>query len=699
MQLPALRQELALHPGPRAADGTPTWTLHDPSDNRFFQIGWAAFEMLSRWSLGTGERLLAAIARETTLSVDQAALEDLLRFLLHHHLVAAHFAPDTARLEKAAQATRLSKAMWLLKHYLFIRVPLVRPMPFLRAVSPYIQWIYTPLFWWAVVLCAAGGLLLAAQQWDQFVHTFAAYADWRGLVGIGVALSAAKLLHELGHAFTAYRHGCRVAHMGVAFLVMWPVLYTDTNEAWKLASRRQRLQIGIAGMAAEIALAAAATLLWSFLPDGPVRGGVFLLATSTWLLTLAINLSPFMRFDGYFLLSDWLDMPNLHSRAFALGRWRMREWLFGLGDPPPEGFAPRRARFLITFAYGTWLYRLTLFLSIAFLVYHVFFKTLGIFLLAIELGWFIALPVWRELTTWWQLRDRMQWHGRTLRAAALFGAVLLVLVVPWRGSVRAPAIVEASHAQKLYAPVPAQVAEVAVREGERVHAGQILARLTSPELDYELSGAAAREKQLRWQVEQQAFDSRLLEAGEALRTRWQAAQEEVAGLKEVARQLELRAPFDGVVAARSDALLRGQWLARGEAVLQVVSEQGSRVQAYVAEEDLPRIDDHARARFVADAPGTPAIDCRVMEVDRVNLAQIDAPQLASVFGGPIPSVRQGQIIAPLRAVFRVRMDDCVGASRVHQERAGAVSIDAAARSFAASWLRQLGAILRREGSL
>ncbi|MGC3965227.1 MAG: HlyD family efflux transporter periplasmic adaptor subunit [Rhodocyclaceae bacterium] len=669
------------------------------ADNRFFQIGWAAFEMLSRWSLGSDEKLLAAVARDTTLSVDQAALEDLLRFLLHHHLVAAHFAPDTARLEKAAQASKLSKAMWLLKHYLFIRVPLVRPMPFLRAVSPYIQWIYTPLFWWSVALCAAGGLLLATQRWDQFIHTFAAYADWQGLVGIGVALSVAKVLHEMGHAFTAYRHGCRVAHMGVAFLVMWPVLYTDTNEAWKLASRRQRLQIGVAGMAAEIALAAAATLLWSFLPDGPVRGGVFLLATSTWLLTLAINLSPFMRFDGYFLLSDWLDMPNLHSRAFALGRWHMREWLFGLNDPPPESFPPRRARFVIGFAYATWLYRLTLFLSIAFLVYHVFFKALGIFLLAIELGWFIALPIWREMKTWWQLRDRMQWHGHTLRAAVLFVAALLILVVPWRGSVRAPAIVEASHAQKLYAPVPAQVAEVVAREGDRVRAGQLLARLASPELDYELASAIAREKQLRWQVEQQPFDSRLQDAGEALRTRWQAAREEVAGLKDLTRQLELRAPFDGVLATRSDALRSGQWLARGEAVLQVVSEQGARVQAYVSEEDLPRIADHAQARFIADAPGMPAVACRVAEVNRVNLAQIDSPQLASVFGGPIPAVREGQMLAPLRAVFRVRMDECAGAAHVRQERAGAVHIDATATSFAAGWLRQLGAVLRREGSL
>src|SRR5688500_3708598 len=149
-------------------------------------------------------------------------------------------------------------------------------------------------------------------------------------------MSFAKVLHELGHAYTAHRHGCRVPAMGAAFLVLWPVLYTDTNEAWKVASRNARLQIGAAGMAAELALAACATLLWSFLPDGPLRSGVFLLSTSTWIITLAVNLSPFMRFDGYFLLSHLLNTPNLHERAFAFGRWHLREWLFGLGAPEPE---------------------------------------------------------------------------------------------------------------------------------------------------------------------------------------------------------------------------------------------------------------------------------------------------------------------------------------------------------------------------
>ena len=305
-ELPALRQELSLSASPTNADGSPAWTLYDPAAHRFYQLGWAAFEILSRWSLGSVELIVAAVRRDTTLEVDLDDVLSLARFVVVHELVAVNSAHDTQRLLEAHAKRRVSPAMWLLKHYLFVRMPLVQPMPFLRWISPWVQWLFRPAFWWTTFASALLGAYLASRQWDEFVHTFRDYAGWQGLLGMAIALSLAKVLHELGHALTAYRYGCNVPTMGVALLVMWPVLYTDTNEAWKLRSRRERLHIGAAGMLAELALAAYATLFWSVMPDGPLRAGVFMLATSTWIDTLTQKLSHFTRFDGYFLLSDLL---------------------------------------------------------------------------------------------------------------------------------------------------------------------------------------------------------------------------------------------------------------------------------------------------------------------------------------------------------------------------------------------------------
>jgi hypothetical protein len=138
-----------------------------------------------------------------------------------------------------------------------------------------------------------------------------------------------------------------------------------------------------------------------------------------------------MRFDGYFILSDFLEMPNLHERSFALARWRLREWLFDLGEEKPEHFGRRREIGLIAFAWAVWVYRLVVFLGIAVLVYHFFIKIIGVFLFMVEIIWFIALPIRHELQAWakrWpQIRSRSRSRRSVLLLALLSGLLSLVL--------------------------------------------------------------------------------------------------------------------------------------------------------------------------------------------------------------------------------------------------------------------------------
>src|SRR5262249_2899006 len=143
------------------------------------------------------------------------------------------------------------------------------------------------------------------------------------------------------------------------------------------------------------------------------------------------NASPFMRFDGYFLLSDWLDMPNLHARAFALARWDLRERLFALGEAPPERFPRAREIGLIVFAWATWIYRLALFLGIAVLVYPFFVKAVGIGGFAVGIGWFVLLPLGSEVRAWRQRWPVIRARPRARRTAAVATAALALVVVPW----------------------------------------------------------------------------------------------------------------------------------------------------------------------------------------------------------------------------------------------------------------------------
>ncbi|PXW27215.1 HlyD family efflux transporter periplasmic adaptor subunit [Paraburkholderia caballeronis] len=699
-RLPQLRQELTLTPGAATPDGAPTWMLHDPAANRFFQLGWPAFELLSRWPLDDPLAIVEAVNRETTLTVTPDDLDALVRMLRQQSLLVAATAADTARLEHHKAAQRTSRAMWLLKHYLMIRVPLWHPMPFLRAAARHVAFAYRPASWLIVAAVAMTGLVLVSRRWDEFVHTFHGYADWRGLIGVGIALGFAKVLHEFGHAFTAQRHGCRVPTMGVALLVMLPVLYTDTTEAWKVAARKDRLWIGAAGMLSEIALAAFATLAWSLLPDGPLRGGAFLLATTTWIATLAINASPFMRFDGYFLLSDWLDMPNLHDRAFALGRWWLREWLFGFGDPQPEPCSASRRRFLIAFSFATWLYRLVVFLSIALVVYHAFFKLLGMLLFCVEFGWFIVRPIWRETQATWQRRDELRWCRETRRSALLGAAAVAFFVVPWHAGVSAPAVLAPQRAQGLYTVAAGYLADQPppARDGQRVRAGDTLAVLASPDLEARLAAATASEALLHWEVDQQSFDERLQQQGTALARRWDATRQTVAGIQAEIAQLTIRAPFDGTVQTGDDPPAPGTWLPRGERVYDLIAPGGVKGDAYVGEDDVARLKAGQSAVFVASLPELAARDCRIDAIDKVNVATLDAPSVASTYGGPIPAEPNAKTrqLVPLQATWQVRFGGCDGEAGIGREVNGTVQLGAGRQSFVGEGLRFVAAVLQRE---
>lgn len=697
--LPSLRQELSLTRGAPAPDGSPTWMLQDPAANRFYQLGWPAFEMLSRWSLGDAQAIVDAVNAETTLTVSLDDLEALYRLLRQSNLFVSASADETDRLRAVHDASRMTHAMWLLKHYLMIRIPLWNPTPLLRRGARYVAFVYRPAFWWVVCACAVLGLALVSRRWDTFVHTFRAYADWHGLLAIGVTLAFAKVLHEFGHAFTAYRYGCRVPTMGIALLVMVPMLYTDTTDAWKVPSRKARLCIGAAGMLAELALAAFATLAWSLLPDGPLSAAAFLLATTTWISTLTINASPFMRFDGYFLLSDWVGMPNLHDRAFAFGRWWMREWLFGFGEPQPEPCTPGRRRFLIAFTYVTWLYRLAVFFSIALIVYHAFFKALGLLLFVVEFGWFIVRPVAVEVAACWRRRHLLAWRRQTVRSAVLASLLLAWFVLPWHGGIRAPAVFGPLHAQGLYAPEAGYVSDGGTlpRDGAHVRAGTVLAVLVSPDLDYRLKAARAEETQLRWQVEQQPFDQQLLQEGVALRKRWEAARETVDGLERQTQRLTLRAPFDGTVQWFGEGLATGTWVPRGEHLFNLIGPDGVKGEAFVGEEDVGRVATGDAVHFVTSVTEDGTLHCQVTAVDRVNLSTLDEPAMASLYGGPVPAEKQPTThqLVPLAATYRVRLGHCQSPASLAREITGTATLGNARESYA--WRALMGGVAVVEG--
>lgn len=697
-RLPPLREEIAIFPGPAGLDGSPTWTLHDPARNRFYRLGWPEFEIISRWDTGSIAALIERLDTETTLHIESEDIEALARFLMNFDLLRVTGPQAIASLiEKAAQQ-RENWGRWLLHNYLFTRIPLVRPDRWLTATYPYVSWIFTRRF--ALTMMAIGilGLYLVARQWDSFLHTFVDLLTITGAVSFGITLMCLKVVHELGHAYTAKRFGCRVPHMGVALLVMVPVLYTDMNEAWKLTSRRQRLSIGMAGVTAELCCAAIAACAWGFLPDGPARSVAFLVATTTWVTTVLLNLSPFMRYDGYYVLSDWLETPNLHTRAFALARWWLRETLFGFGDPVPEEFPPRRQRLLIAFALVTWIYRFVLFIGIALIVYHFAFKALGVAMMVVEVGYFLMRPIVSEVLVWFRRRGELRWNWRTMLTAGGVVALALIFLVPWRSSIEAPALLRSRQHIDVFVPdFGAKVQSVDVRTGNEVGKGAPLLRLVSPDIDYKLARARSEIEISQRQMNARGIDPALLSRSQVTEREYQAAVAEYQALLDQKQRLDVMSPIAGRVVDVSDDLEPGLWLPAKARLLSVVDPTQIVIEAYIDESDLAQIAPGDTAIFHAEADDRISVPLRVTEIARASTRVFREPYLVSVHGGPIAArADKNNDYIPDRTLYRVTLTPTQSDVTPRLILRGTVTMRGTAVSIAARAWRALLAIGIRE---
>lgn len=685
-----LREDLRLHDSGPERDGAPGWVIQDPVSNRFYRIGWLEYECLLRWP-GDPARIAADISAHTTLRVQAEHVLAFAEFLEQNRLVRPS-AEGLQRLRQQANAPGWRHWKWWLHHYLFVRVPLVRPDRWLISLLPWVAPLFTRMALALLTGATLLGLLLVMRQWDVFTHGVMDLISPAGIAGFAVALVISKTLHEMGHALVATRQGLRVAHMGVAFVVLWPMLYTDTGESWRLRSHRQRLAISVAGISVELALAGLATLAWAVLDDGALRQAMLYLATTAWILSLALNISPFMRFDGYFILSDLLDFPNLHERAGAMARTWLRRWVLGVDDSYPEALPLRTQRTLVAFALLTWLYRLGVFLGIAWAVYAFFFKVLGIFLLCVELLWFVARPVWQELLVW-----RRRWPEVATRRRrllwSLLAALLIFLTMPWGFDVRAPAVAHPARQQAVFGPMPAQLRFL--RPAGPVEAGQLLLRFAVPDLDDRRQRVEATIDALEARLAGLMADERGMGRRQALVRQLGEQRAELNALDAERDRLRIAAEFNGRWLDVDPNLARGSWVDVRTQLGVLVDPTQWVADAYVGQRDVARLRTGAKAHFHPHGEWE-GVEAEILFIDPARSTRLSHDMLDGHHGGPVPTQDAAQQAGmPVDALYRVRLRLSQPLAGLRETR-GRVRMEGERHSLLWEGVQRLASVLIRE---
>lgn len=562
--------------------------LRDSLSSDFFRVTADAYAFVSR--LGTDRTIdevwSELIELEPELALTQEEVVQLLGQLHLSNLLQFDRGAAAASLFERYRERRGREIKALILGFLAIKVPLIDPDRVLDRSMPLIRLLFGPVGALCyLVLLVLGIKALADESQRLFDQSAGLLAPGNlGLLYVGLVL--AKLVHEFGHAAACKRYGGEVHKMGVMLLLFAPLPYMDATASWGFRSRFHRMLVGASGVLAEFAVAAVAALVWAHSAPGVVNALAYNVIFVASVSTLLFNLNPLMRFDGYHMLVDWLDVPNLFQRSRDQLKYLGERFALGVKNAEPAARTRKEAWLLPTYGVISLAYWLMLMSTIIFFIAEQYLEV-GIALAWIIFFTAIALPL-LKFGKYLVSSPRLEHQRlRAVTSTAVIGAAAFAVLagVPMPERVRVKGVLQASDFRELYSESGGTLVQVLVRPGSWVQAGQPLARLDNPELDYEVRAARRQREQLQAQ-ELQAVSMAVANLQPLVRQR-QAVEEKIAQLLQQQKQLVVLAPIEGIWSASELEASRGQWIGRGASLGTVVDDRSWRFVAV-----LPQVSTH-----------------------------------------------------------------------------------------------------------
>ncbi|HZZ18392.1 MAG TPA: hypothetical protein VFE25_03435 [Opitutaceae bacterium] len=570
--------------------GDPWWVVRDGMNHQFFRIRPSAYRFLARLD---GHRTVedvwrAGIERDPEDTPGQQEIVQLVAQLSDASLIQSEHAGDSLRQFAQRQKRRSQMLRSQAMNFLFMRLPLFDPDGILTRLAPIGRIVLSKAGALAWVLAILWGLKLAFENWTPLLdrgHGVLAPANLAWLYVTSIVL---KLWHELGHGMVCKRFGGEVRTFGVMLMIFLPLPYVDATASYGFRERRARVLTGAAGMIFELFAAAVALTLWARTSPGLVNqlayNVVFLASVST----LIFNLNPLLRFDGYFILSDLTDTPNLGQRSNDQLKYLAEKRAFGL--PRLAEVEPKRnvAAFLTVYGLASAIYKVVVLWTIILYLGDQFFG-LGLILAGFGVVIWGLVPVGRFLqyiVTEPKLEVR---RHRVYAVTAATAAILVLLlgVIPMPNRFQTPGVVRSDPASAVVAGAPGTVMEVAALPGSTVTEGQPLLRLESPELLAKRDSliATVEEVQARRRYAREEMPAQLT----SLDRRLEAEQAQLDEINTRIADLTIRAPQAGKWALGEIQLSPGLYLPRGVGLGEVVSGGKYVFSAIVSQEEAARI--------------------------------------------------------------------------------------------------------------
>jgi len=427
--------------------------LFDPGADAYYKVSERSLEIISRIDKSYPLSAFMEKLNNCGMQVTKDELMQVIAFLQQSNLVAPEYGQMEKKYDQYVKMREDTMFLRFTSAYLFLRLPPLRPEKFYQMISPYVSWMASKYVVYSLLIPAIVGYILLVRNFGEVGATFLNSLSWAGLAKYFVAIVLMKVVHETAHSLAAIHFKCRVRGVGLGFMVFVPRMFTDTTDSWRLP-RAQRLLIDAAGIIIELIVGGIAAIVWAYAPPGTLKSTMFYLFAVSTISTLFVNGNPCIRYDGYYILCDLVNIENLMTRSAEYVKQAWRWYFLRLGSSPKE----ERWLFLLCFGICSFIYRIFLYTSIIIVIYNQFVKAVALCMLVLELYSIFIYPMYKEIKTIRALSKKSANKARFYLLIAFVLIMSAVLFLPLSWNVHLPGEV-----------VPQSQSQITVLEGGYLH--------------------------------------------------------------------------------------------------------------------------------------------------------------------------------------------------------------------------------------
>lgn len=567
------------------------YVLQDSFSNQFYRLRPSAYEFVVRLNgNNTVEQVWNEMMnRDPENSPDQGDIIELLAQLYHANLLHYDQASNSEKLFERYNKKKQRIFRATLKNIMFFRIPLFDPDRGLKAILPFIKLLYSNIgliLWLAVV---GYGLKLVFDNFDGLQEQSQAILAPSNFFLLFVSMVIIKTIHEFGHSFAVRRFGGEVHTMGVMFLLFNPLPYMDASAAWAFKNRWERVLVGAAGMIFEVFIAAIAVVVWRNTAEGATINAIaynmiFIASVST----VLFNINPLLRFDGYYILTDLLNMPNLHQQSAKHLTYLLEKYAFGCKDCETPANSSKEAWLLGSFGILSNIYRIVIFTGILLFIADKFLLFGIIMAIICAIAWIITplIKFFKYITTSPKLEDNRK-RVLSVSFTFFFAVFSFFYFLPFPDNFKSAGILKAEEFSVIVNKTEGKILKTIAVSGSRVKQGDTLAILKNEELALEIVGVEASLEAERVKLQKAIIENQA--DIKSISSRIDFFTKRISILEQDQKELTVRASGNGVWIAPEINNYLGMEIKKGTPLGQIINDSSFYFVSVIPQEDVNQV--------------------------------------------------------------------------------------------------------------